>query len=151
MLKRNPALYLLDILVSIDRVRRFSVNMASVQDLIKNESACSAVLRELSIIGEAMNHVLRVDSLTRLVKPEWRDVVDFRNILIHEYFGVSFSEIYGIIKNDIPILEQEIISILRHLNSSELLQSAMDCAIDELKQMERIESLVYLNKIKGSL
>jgi len=25
MLKRNPALYLLDILVSIDRVRRFSV------------------------------------------------------------------------------------------------------------------------------
>jgi len=95
--------------------------------------------------------VLRVDSLTRLVKPEWRDVVDFRNILIHEYFGVSFSEIYGIIKNDIPILEQEIISILRHLNSSELLQSAMDCAIDELKQMERIESLVYLNKIKGSL
>jgi uncharacterized protein with HEPN domain len=151
MPKRNSALYLLDILISIDRIRRFSSKIASPEDLIRDEAVSSAVLRELAVIGEAMNHILRVDSLATFVKPEWRDVVDFRNIIIHEYFGLSFSEIYGIIKRDLSILEQEVIGILRHFNASEFLQQAMDCAVEELRQMGRVESLAYINKIKNAL
>jgi uncharacterized protein with HEPN domain len=59
MPKRTVELYLFDIVLSIDRVRRFSKQIRSVSTLMINEMLCSAVLRELGIIGETMCHVLQ--------------------------------------------------------------------------------------------
>jgi uncharacterized protein with HEPN domain len=33
---------------------------------------------------------------------QWQDIKDFRNLLIHEYFGVDFEIVWNIIRDDLP-------------------------------------------------
>jgi len=33
---------------------------------------------------------------------EWQDVKDFRNLLVHEYFGIDFEIVWKIILDDLP-------------------------------------------------
>jgi uncharacterized protein with HEPN domain len=151
MPKRIVDLFVLDIIISVDRIKRFSSKLNSSEDLIKNEEVCSAILRELGIIGEAMNKILQVKKITSFIKPSWRDIVDFRNIVIHEYFGLNFDEIYKIIKKEIPTLEKEVIILIKNLWQEKSMQQALDDTLKELKFMCRNTSFKYLENLKKNL
>ena len=44
---------------------------------------------------------------------EWQDIKDFRNLLIHEYFGVDLEIVWRIIQDDLPALMDAVDEILR--------------------------------------
>ncbi len=41
-----------------------------------------------------------------------RDIKDFRNVLIHEYFGIDMDIVYNTINQDLPPLKKEILNII---------------------------------------
>jgi uncharacterized protein with HEPN domain len=43
---------------------------------------------------------------------EWRDVVAFRNILVHSYFSVKLDIVWETIQYDVPALRDQIARIL---------------------------------------
>ena len=43
----------------------------------------------------------------------WREIKDFRNKLIHEYFGVNPEIVWNIIENDLPGLKTSIFKIIQ--------------------------------------
>jgi uncharacterized protein with HEPN domain len=63
-----------------------------------------AVIRCLEIIGGAVRQ-LPEDFKQKYSNIEWRKIVDLRNILIHEYFGIEPEIIWDIVKNKIPPLK----------------------------------------------
>jgi uncharacterized protein with HEPN domain len=68
-------------------------------------------LRNLEIIGEAVKH-LSDDTKQRYPQVKWRKIGDFRNIVVHEYFGVSDEIVWDVGENEIPPLLAQIKIIL---------------------------------------
>ncbi len=38
----------------------------------------------------------------------WRDIGDFRNVLVHEYFGLKIDRVWNVIHKDLPKLKKQI-------------------------------------------
>ncbi len=74
-----------------------------------------ATIRKLAIIGEAAGRVSE-EICDRHKEVPWGQIIAFRNLLIHEYEGVTLEIVWGIIKRDIPELKEQIQAILEELN-----------------------------------
>ena len=73
-----------------------------------------ACVKQLEIIGEAANHL--TPHFKKLYSEiQWREIIDLRNILIHEYFGIDTKIVWDIIKTDIVLLKSQIKEILEQL------------------------------------
>jgi uncharacterized protein with HEPN domain len=69
-----------------------------------------AVERNIEIIGEAMNRILKKDETITLANS--RKIVDVRNRIIHGYDSVSDDVIWGIVIRHLPILQAEVEKLL---------------------------------------
>jgi len=66
--------------------------------------------RELEIIGEATNRILKIDENIDI--SDSRRIVDLRNWVIHGYDKVDDVIIWGIISRDIPKLKEQVDKLL---------------------------------------
>jgi uncharacterized protein with HEPN domain len=103
-------LYLDDILESCKKIRQFTQDM-SFQEFERDVKTQDAVIRNFEVIGEAAN---RLPEDVRSLHPniEWAKIVGFRNILVHEYFGVKLETVWSAIQEKIPMLEELTKSLL---------------------------------------
>lgn len=102
MSDRNLSLYLRDIVESATAIQEYTAEL-DISAFVADRKTCSAVVREFEIIGEASKYIpqeLRLDH----AHIAWRDIIDFRNLLIHQYFGVDFEIVWKVIQNDLPPL-----------------------------------------------
>ena len=106
MSKRSDSLYVRDIKEAIDAIFSYTRDI-TLDDFQIDRMRYSAVIREFELIGEA------VSNLSDNVKENyphiaWQDIKDFRNLLIHEYFGVDLEIVWNIIRSDLPPLYEAI-------------------------------------------
>ena len=100
---RDYRLQIDDILAAVARIRAYTQGMtydAFAADLKTQD----AVVRNLEVIGEAAR-ALPEDVRDRTAAVEWRKIIGLRNILIHEYFGVSLPIIWDVVTNKLGDLE----------------------------------------------
>lgn len=69
-----------------------------------------AIERELEIIGEATNRVLKLDDNIEI--SDARRIVDLRNWVIHGYDRVDDVIAWGIISRDVPKLKEQVDKLL---------------------------------------
>src|SRR3990172_2068236 len=111
MSERDFRLYLSNILDSGRAIQEF-VKDLSFEEFCKDRKTYSAVIREFEVIGEAVGKCF--EELERKHPDvEWQDIKDFRNLLIHEYFGVDLEIVWKIIQDDLPVLIDAVRKILR--------------------------------------
>lgn len=70
-----------------------------------------AVIRQISIIGEAGTHF---SSETRTEHPDipWRKIIGMRNMLIHQYFGIDLAFVFSTATKRIPELAERVEQII---------------------------------------
>jgi uncharacterized protein with HEPN domain len=112
--ERDISLYCLDVLDSGSAILEF-VKGISFEEFCKDRKTYSAVIREFEVIGEAVG---KIPGDLKLQHPEveWQDIKDFRNLLIHEYFGIDLEIVWKIILEDLPSLME----VIREILSSEM-------------------------------
>ena len=72
-----------------------------------------AIERDLEIIGEAVNRILKRDPSYSNIISDAKAIVGLRNQVIHAYDSISDENIWSIITNHIPKLKKEIREIIR--------------------------------------
>ena len=65
-----------------------------------------AVERQLEIIGEAVNHMSKIDPNINISGA--KHIVGLRNLIIHSYDAVDPEILWGIIQKDVPVLKVEL-------------------------------------------
>ncbi len=81
-------------------------------DYSKDELLRSAVERKFEIIGEALNRIRRENpSLMNRIR-DHRDIISFRNILVHGYDSIDDRIAWGIIEEDLDRLLEDISELL---------------------------------------
>jgi len=151
MPKRLPEFFVIDILVSIETIQRYMKKVRNEIEFVTDEAVFKIVTRELEIIGEATGQLLKAAAIAKLVRPEWRRVVNFRNVISHEYFGLDYEEIYMIVTEKLPQFDKEVRELSRELNKEPLLIAALAQTKSDLKKIGRLKSVKFLEKFEKSL
>ena len=103
--------WLYDILNAINEIESFFVG--SPKDFLNYQNDLRtkrAVERNVEIIGEAMNRILKQNTTIEITNS--RKFVDVRNRIIHGYDSVSDDIIWGIVIRHLPILRTEVEQLL---------------------------------------
>jgi uncharacterized protein with HEPN domain len=113
MSERDPALYLTDIVDSGKAIQAY-VDGLSFEACQSDRMRGAAVIREFEIIGEA---VAKLPEHLKNKYPEvpWREIKDFRTLLIHAYFGIDPRIVWHTIEQDLPLLIAAAIDITHAL------------------------------------
>lgn len=100
-----------DILVAIGEIDSFFEDTGRYfENFQKDLRLRRAVQMNIAIIGEAMNRVLKVRPDVEITAA--RKIVDTRNFVIHGYDSLDDSIIWGIVVRHLPVLREEIKSLL---------------------------------------
>ncbi len=87
------------------------VDGVTYKQFLGNSEKRFATIKQIEIIGEACNALTdELKSAYPLVP--WKSIKGFRNISIHEYFGVNLQLVWEIAKNDLPDLKKKMNAIL---------------------------------------
>ena len=109
---RADRLRLLDAIEQVELIADFSMRgrEAFFEDLMVQ----SAILHRLALLGEACRGV---SGQLRDAHPElpWKQIIAFRNVVIHEYFGLDIELVWTIAVQNIPKLGVQLKSIAASL------------------------------------
>ncbi len=100
-----------DIVEASDAIADFVADSADAgfeeDDLVR-----SAVLYKLVIIGEAAAR-LSESAVEHHSHVPWADIVGLRNIVVHQYFGVSWDRVWVTATVEVPKLREQVAQILK--------------------------------------
>ena len=111
MKTRDARVYLFDILQAASLLEDFLAD-ASLAEYERNALLRSAVERQFQIIGEALVQALRASPELGAQISHARQIVAFRNILVHGYADIAHEIVWSTVRDDLPLLQTEVQAIL---------------------------------------
>jgi uncharacterized protein with HEPN domain len=72
----------------------------------------SAVERQLMIVGEALNRLKKIEPTAAASITDARQIIAFRNILVHGYDIVRDEVVWGILETDLSTLTRDVETLL---------------------------------------
>lgn len=109
-MQHSIKMYLADIINSIESIDSYLGESRNFKEYEANKLLRRAVERELEIIGEAVNRILKIDP--KIDISDARRIVNLRNWVIHAYDNVDNVIIWGIVDKDLPQLHKQVKSLL---------------------------------------
>ena len=74
-----------------------------------------AVIRNLQILAESSQRICN-DTKTAHPEIEWRDLVAFRNILVHDHLGTNLDLVWEAIEPELATPKQQIEAVMQGLD-----------------------------------
>jgi len=140
MSKRDVTLYIVDIFIAIDKIERYTKSFDDGFSLLSSELHWDATIRELEIIGEATKYLLEDE----LLEKKYRRIVDFRNQIVHGYFGIDETIVWDVVTNKLVEYKSDLLTMVQYIPFN--LSDAITHAKEEF--MEQKEVLLTLKRLE---
>lgn len=69
-----------------------------------------AVVRNLQVMAESSQR-LSQDAKAAQSRIDWPAISGFRNILVHDYFGIDLEAVWLVIEDELPVLKDSLIAL----------------------------------------
>jgi uncharacterized protein with HEPN domain len=93
-------------------VERFTAGKER-EDYLADELLRSDVERKLQMVGESLVRLRQDDPALLSRIPNHRDIISFRNLLVHGYDSIDDRVVWGIVEEDLDRLLTEVDGLLR--------------------------------------
>lgn len=137
MSDRVIELFLFDVLVAILKIEEVSKKFNNADDLKHDFMAWDTTIREFEIIGEATKHLMS----SSILGNDSRKVVDFRNILIHHYFGIDEDAVWNVIHEHLYDFKDLIIAKSKNIDEDLRIELVKDLC-DENAHLQFIVNIL---------
>lgn len=115
-MRGDPRAYFWDICNSAEAIFSFCVNR-TFDDYQEDMMFRSAVERQFEIIGEAINRLSKTFPEYTDQIPNYKEIISFRNMLIHGYATIDNAIVWSAVQNDLPSLYAAVKLILTRLGA----------------------------------
>lgn len=115
----DPRVLLFDIEEACADIMHFTEGM-NLNTYIGDSRTQAAVERKFAIIGEAINRLQKTHLELAQRIPQYRSIIDFRNLLIHGYASVLPDRVWSYTASQLPELRQVVQEILSELDARDL-------------------------------
>ena len=112
---KDERVYLHHILDCIEAIQNY--NAQGRDAFLTDRKTCKATLRELQELAESTQQ-LSISLRERYPEIPWPAIAGFRNVLVHDYLGLSLNRIWEIIERDLPSLRIAVEAILNELEQA---------------------------------
>lgn len=121
-MNKTDSIYLDDILTAINNINSF-VKKLKYNNFQIDTKTQFAVFHAFEIIGQATNKLSK--ELTKS-HPDFpvRQTIEFRNLLIHGYDQIKLDIVWKTIKENLPVLKQQVTLILQDLTDAKVAEKA---------------------------
>ena len=106
---KDDKVFLQNILECIDKIEDYT--SSGKEDYFKSTLIQDAVIRNLEIIGEATKNISQ-DLKTQNSSIPWKQMAGLRDVLIHDYMGISLKIVWNVVQNELPQLKIAIKAIV---------------------------------------
>jgi uncharacterized protein with HEPN domain len=111
--ERDITIYFQDILKAIESIEEFVKGM-DFEAFKRDDKTVSAVIRKFEIMGEAARNIPK-NIRNNYPDIPWKEMIGFRDKLIHFYFGIKYEIVWDTIKMKLPDLKEKIKKILEEM------------------------------------
>ena len=94
------------ILTAIDDATQFA-NQVTFEELKQDKLHTYALVHSIQIIGEA-SYKLTKEFRDDHPEVEWRDIIGWRHVLVHDYYTIDLSMLWNVIHEELPPLRAQI-------------------------------------------
>jgi len=143
MSDRDITLYIVDILLAINKIERYTDQFNNAEEFLHSELEWDATIRELQIIGDATSIILK----QQLIDNSYRRFVDFRNQITHGYFGIDEQIVWDVITKKIQQFKIDLVEVIKQNRID--LKNAIESAIKENYYNEK--AVKFLSELTDSL
>ncbi|MGZ8548523.1 MAG: HepT-like ribonuclease domain-containing protein [Sulfuricurvum sp.] len=142
---RDLALFIVDIFVAVHKIKEYIQPFDNENDFRHSSLHWDATIRQLEVIGEALNNLLDDEEFSALSPKYFRKVVNFRNAISHGYFGIDLDEVWNVTHQHLPILTYDLQIIIKE-NKLNILEAIM-ASINEYTVLCDFPVIAYLKEV----
>ena len=139
--KRDIELFIVDVFVAIQKIKEYTKTFDNPNDFQHSSLHWDATIRQLEIIGEALNKLLEDDKFNSASPSYFRKIVNFRNNIVHGYFGIDLDEVWNVVTGNLDKLRIDLNNIIK--DNIDITEAVL-CEIEEYKNLNDVNIVKYL-------
>ena len=119
---RRVELFIADIFAALFKIERYIEPFDSAEGFRHSGLHWDAVMRQLEIVGELLNRLLKNEAFRHQAPSYFRSVVNFRNVIVHAYFGIDEDEVWDIVTQKLHLLRQDLSDLAKTYDMREAIE-----------------------------